>query len=62
MKLKYSFLVFFVTCVLLFNTCDLSDDNNNGNETKTGVEPLIKTFWGQGSPYNRLVRQPQNMI
>ena len=61
MKVKFSFLAFFAIITLLFTTmlltgCDLfnDDDDNNGYETKTSVEPLLKTKWGQGTPYNSM--------
>jgi hypothetical protein len=65
MKFKYGFLVIFVTCILLFTTCDFlnGDDNkennnngNNGNTTQTViVEPLIQTKWSGGAPFNNMV-------
>jgi hypothetical protein len=58
MKLKYTFLAFFVVFALLFTTCDLfNGDNNNGNKTPTvGVEPLLKTKWNhQAAPFTNMI-------
>ena len=65
MRLKYSILAFFAICALSFSSCDFllgNDDNNNsennqGNNTPNtgGVAPLLKTTWGQGSPYRDLL-------
>jgi hypothetical protein len=66
MKFKYGFLVIFVTCILLFTTCDFlngdnnsennNEGNNNGNDTPAViVEPMTKTKWGQGSPFNSML-------
>jgi hypothetical protein len=59
MKLKHTFLAFLVIFGLLFTTCDLfngdeNNNNNNGDDYKIIVEPLTKTKWGQGNPYNNL--------
>ena len=56
MKIKVNILTLFVISVLLFNSCDfLNEDDNNGNDQQiVGVEPLIQTKWSQYSPYNDL--------
>ena len=61
MKFKTGILVFLTIFTLLYFSCDFlleNDDNNgknnDGNEIKTSVGPLIKTKWNQNAPFNNL--------
>jgi hypothetical protein len=55
-KTKLRFITFFGICVMIFTTCDfLNGDEEKGKDTVlVTVEPLIKTTWGLGAPYNNL--------
>jgi len=49
---QYAFIGIFI---LVFSTCDpFADNNNNENDVKVIVEPMTKTKWGQGNPYNSM--------
>ena len=52
-------IMVIIAFVFIFSACDLINDNenNNGNDIKVIVEPLLKTKWSQGSPYNTNLRE-----
>ena len=50
-----SLIFAFTACDFLFGDEDKKD--NNDNEVKIIVEPLLKTKWSQGSPYNTKLRE-----
>jgi len=50
---KTGFLVFFITCALLFFSCNFLFGNNTSNPGF--VEPLLQTRWGQGNPFNSML-------